>query len=194
MRGVIVRVSVVGRLVVVTGNVVSIFPIGIIPVLAENIVAVRMCVLFSFACLVSFTTLDPERLVTSLRSVNGNRSSGVFVFVFVFVFTSVFVSIFHCWIIVVEMEVLIMRPVHIILVVGTGVMTVFALVWRIICRKMGSGRFLVALLHIALAVRRINGKTSIASFVLVLREVAGSQGSVVEWSHALVIGRRAWRR
>jgi len=190
MRRVIVRMSVVERLVVVPCNVVNTFTIGIIPVLAENIAAVRMWVLFSFACLVSFATLDPERLVASLRSVDGNRSSRVFVFVF----TSVFVSIIHYWVIVVEMEVLIMRPVHIILMVGTDVMTVFALMWRIICRRMGSRQFLVALLHIALAVRRINGKTSIASFVLVLREVAGSQGSVVEWSHALVIGRRAWRR
>lgn len=96
-----------------------------------------------------------------------------------------------------------MGPVDTILNVGGGVVAVvFAVVRMMIGRRTetGTGISFVVLLRLTVGVSRIDGERSIACFVLGLvpREIAGSQGGVVERSHVdltVVVGGRVrmWR-
>lgn len=70
-------------------------------------------------------------------------------------------------------------------------LVVVAVAWGIIGRRVGKGITSVSLLHIGLGGSRIDGEKLLASFLV--GDVAGSQGSVVEWSHAAVIVGRVYR-
>jgi len=182
---VVTRVGVVRRLVVVTRTIAAVLPPGIIVAIVDSIVAVRMCMVFFFVSLLSIATLNPGGLVASLRSIDGDRRSRVRAVVF------------HRRAIVGELIVQFSRPVDTTLVVGTKVVVVWAVVWGIRCRirrrRIRMEILFGAFLCIALAVCRIDGERTIASCILVLGDVAGSQGRVVERSHAVVIGGRVCR-
>jgi len=57
--GVVNTVSVLGRLLVVTGTIVAILPLGIVLVIADSFVAIVMCMMFFFVSLVSIASLNP---------------------------------------------------------------------------------------------------------------------------------------
>ena len=127
-----------------------------------------------FVSPVAIASLGPGRHVASLGSINGDGSSRERVFVV-------------CRrISVVEPKVLSVRPVHTILMIGTGVMVVFTIAWSVIwLRRIRTRVSLVALLHVVLGVVRINCERRFDQLFLLPGDVAGGQGGIVEWSHVV---------
>lgn len=82
MFGMVTRMGVVRRLVVVTRTIAAVLPPCIIVAIVESIVAVRMCMVFFFVSLVLIAGLNLGGLVASLRSIDGDRRSRVRAVVF----------------------------------------------------------------------------------------------------------------
>lgn len=141
--GVLTTMRVIRRVVVETGAIVIVFPLGI-PITTDSMVAVQICMAFLLVSLVSILSLKPERSVASLGSIDGDRGSREFV-----------VILWHR-VIVVEVKVL-------FLTVGTRVMVVFTVIIVIVGRRIGAGITIALLLPIALADSSIDGERSIAS-------------------------------